>query len=128
MGGYIKIEAEKFETQAINMRINSEIFETFQKRCKERNLQMYMIIEVFCRQYANGRYNLNRDNILKWKDNNSKTSVLNTSINKKVYNDFKDVVKMQGLFVRHVLSAFIEDYGNTCPVMEFANKDTVRKE
>ena len=108
------------------MKINSEIFEEFQKRCKERNLPMHVVLETFCRQYANGRYNLNRDDILKYKDNNSKTSVLNTPINKEVYNRFKDVVKAQGLFVRHVISAFIEDYGNTYPVMEFVGKDTVK--
>ena len=126
MAGYIRVDVEKQETQAINMKINSEIFEEFQKRCKERNLPMHVVLETFCRQYANGRYKLDRDDITKYKDNNSKTSVLNTPINKEVYNRFKDVVKAQGLFVRHVISAFIEDYGNTYPVMEFVGKDTVK--
>lgn len=122
MAGYIKVQAEKFEVQPINMKINSEIFEEFQKKCKERNLQMCTVIETFARQYSNGRYYLDREDILKWKDNNGKTSTLNTPINKEVYSNFKSAVKMQGLFVKYVLSAFIEDYANNEMVMEFVKQ------
>lgn len=123
MAGYIKVRAEKQEVQAINMKVNSEIFEEFQKRCKERNLQMCTVIEVFCRQYANGRYYLNVDDIVKWKDNNAPTSTLNTPVNKEVYAKFKSVVKTRGFFVKSVLSAFIEDYAKSNLVMEFVDRD-----
>ena len=123
MGGHIKVDAEKMETQALNMKINAEIFEAFQRRCKERNLPMYVVIETFCRQYANGRYYLNVNDIIKWKDNNAPTSTLNTSIDKEVYTEFKGVVKTRGFFVKNVLSAFIEDYANDDLIMEFADRD-----
>jgi hypothetical protein len=105
------------------MKINSEIFKEFQKRCKERNLQMCTVIEAFCRQYANGRYYLNVDDIAKWKDNNAPTSTLNTPVNKEVYAKFKSVVKTRGFFVKSVLSAFIEDYAKSDLVMEFVDRD-----
>lgn len=124
MGSPIRIETERFETQAINMQINSGIYEEFQKRCKKRNLPMYVVIETFCRQYANGRYILDEDSIEKWENNNESTSTLNTSINKEVYANFKDVVKARKFYVRYVLSAFIEDYGRNCPIMEFVGRDT----
>ena len=80
---------------------------------------MCTVIEIFARQYSNGRYYLDRKDILKWKDNNEKTSTLNTPINKEVYSNFKSAVKTQGFFVKYVLSAFIEDYANNDMIMEF---------
>lgn len=122
MAGYIKVEAEKFEVQPINMKINSEVFEEFQKKCKKRNLQMCTVIEIFISQYSNGRYYLKREDIIKWKDNNAPTSILSTPINKEAYTKFKDVVKSQGLFMKHVLTAFIEDYGKNEMIMEFVKE------
>lgn len=119
MAGFIKLEVEKLPVQPINTKINSEIFEEFQKKCKQQNIPMYIVIETFCRQYANGRCYLDADNILKWKENNGKTSTLNTPINKDVYNKFKNVVKVQGFFVKHVLSALIEDYVKNNMYLEF---------
>lgn len=120
MAGYIKIEVEKPETQQINLNINAEIFEEFQKKCKIRNLQMCTVVETFARQYANNNYDLDRESILKWKDdNNSEKSTLNTPINKDVYGRFKTKVKAEGLFVKHVVSAFVEDYAKKEYILEF---------
>ena len=119
MAGYLKVDAEKFEVQAINTKINSEILETFQRKCKERNLQMCTVIETFARQYANGRYNLRKEDILKWKDKNDETSTLNTPINKEVYFQFKDKVKEDKYFVKHLLSAFIAEYAEQDLYFEF---------
>lgn len=121
MAGYIKVEAEKLEVQAINTKINAEIFEQFQKKCKQRNLQMCTVIEAFARQYANGRYILNETDILKWEDNTDKTSILNTPINKDVYCQFKEKVKSNGYYVKYVLTAFIEDYAQNDLILEFVS-------
>ena len=128
MAGYLKVNVEKSEVQAINTKINSEILEEFQKKCKERNLQMCTVIETFARQYSSGRYYLDTENILKWKDYNGKTSTLNTPINKEVYSKFKNVVKTKGFFVKNVLSAFIEDYAKNDLVMEFVEMDDTENE
>lgn len=123
MAGYIKVEVEKLETQQINTKVNSEVFEKFQIKCRERNLQMCTVIETFARQYAKNRYKLDKEDILKWKNNVGETSTLNTPINKEVYNQFKDEVKANGYFVKHILMAFIEDYANKDLVMEFRTND-----
>lgn len=123
MAGYIKVEVEKLETKQINTQVNSEVFERFQKKCRERNLQMCTVIETFARQYAKNRYKLDRENILEWKNNLGKTSTLSTPINKEVYNQFKDNVKANGYFVKHILMAFIEDYANKDLIMEFRASD-----
>lgn len=123
MAGYIKLEVERLPMQAINTKINSDIFEPFQRRCKEQNIPMNVVIETFARQYANGRYELSKESVLKWKGNINEDSSLNTPINKEVYYKFKDTVKSQKLFVKHVLSAFIEDYGKNNLELEFIRRD-----
>lgn len=123
MAGYIKLEVEKLETQQVNLKINAEIFEEFQKKCKIRNLQMCTVVETFARQYANNNYNLDKKDIIKWKDDNTPTSTLNTPINKDVYLRFKDKVKDDGLFVKHVISAFIEDYAKNDYILEFVQTE-----
>ena len=50
MAGYIKVEVEKLATKQINTQVNSEVFEEFQRKCRERNLQMCTVIETFARQ------------------------------------------------------------------------------
>ena len=123
MAGFIKLEVKRLPVQAINTKINSEIFGSFQRRCKEQNIPMNVVIEAFARQYAYGRYELSKESILKWKGNIDETSILNTPINKDVYYRFKDTVKTQKLFVKHVLSAFIEDYGKNNLELEFIRRD-----
>lgn len=123
MAGYIKVQVKKLPVQPINTRVDSEIFEEFQKKCKERNLQMCTVIETFARQYANDRYELNEKDILKWRDNNREVSILNTPINKDVYYKFKHKAKSNGYFVKHILSAFIEDYAKNDMNMEFVKNN-----
>lgn len=122
MAGFIKVEVEKLETQFINTKINAEIFEDFQKRCKQQNIPMNVVMEAFCRQWANGRYRLNEADIMKWKDDKGKVSTLNTPVNKSVYTEFKHRVKTEGYFVKHILSAFIEDYGKNNLVFEIVEE------
>ena len=121
MAGFIKISVEKLPTQSINTKINSEIFAKFQKRCKQNNIPMNVVMETFCRQYANSKYYLDEEQILKWKDNTDNTSILNTPINKDIYYQFKDKVKADGYFVKYVLTAFIEDYAKQDMVFELVN-------
>lgn len=123
MAGFIKQEVEKLPIKQINTQVNAEVFEVFQKKCKERNLQMCTVLETFARQYSKNRYRLDREDILKWKRNFGETATLSTPINKEVYNKFKDNVKANGYFVKHVLMAFIEDYANKNLIMEFRTSD-----
>lgn len=119
MAGYIKVDVEKTEVKQINTLVNSKIFEKFQKKCKERNLQMCTVIETFLRQYTKNRYKFEKVNILKWKMGFGETTTLSTPVNKEVYDKFKDKVKANGYFVKHVLMAFIEDYAKKDLVLEF---------
>lgn len=123
MAGFIKVEVEKLPVQQINQKINKEIFTEFQKKCKQQNIPMNVIMTTFCRQYANGNYVLSESNILKWENDSGDVSTLNTPISKEVYQKFKDKVKSDGHFVKHILAAFIEDYAKNDLFMEFTNRN-----
>ena len=126
MAGFIKVEAKKLPTKPMNMQINKEIFYEFKVKCKERGLPLNIVIEVFMRQYGNGKYHLNRRDILKWKENDEETETLNSTFNKEVYDKFKYAVKSDGYYMKHVISAFIEDYVKNDLIMEY--KTDYRKE
>lgn len=119
MAGFIKVEAKKLPTKTLNMQINKQVFYAFKVKCKERGLPLNVVIEVFMNQYANGKYHLDREDILKWRDDNSKTETLNSTFNKDIYLRFKDSVKNDKLFIKHVITAFVEDYVKNDLTMEF---------
>lgn len=123
MAGYIRAEAERLPTKAMNLQVNKNILNDFKVKCKERGLVLNNVIEVFIRQYGNGRYYLDRENILKWKDDNIKTETLNCTVDKEAYNKFKYIVKNDKLYIRHVISAFIEDYVENNLTLEFVKQN-----
>ena len=71
------------------------------------------------RQYANRKYRLDRADILKWKEDSGETETLNSTFNKEVYDRFKDAVKYDGYFIKHVTTAFVEDYVKNDLIMEY---------
>lgn len=123
MAGFIKVEAKKLPTKALNMQINKDIFYDFKVKCKERGLPLNVVIEVFMNQYANRRYDLDKEDILKWKEDNGETETLNSTFNKEIYDRFKDTVKYDGYFIKHVISAFVEKYVKNDLIMEYVTKD-----
>ena len=123
MAGFIKVDAKKLPTKALNMQINKEIFYEFKVKCKERGLPLNIVIEVFMRQYGNGKYHLNRRDILKWKENDEETETLNSTFNKEVYDKFKDAVKSDGYYIKHVISAFVEDYVKNDLIMMYTKNN-----
>lgn len=119
MAGFIKVQAEKLPTKALNMQINKDIFYDFKVKCKERGLPLNIVIEVFMLQYANRKYHLDRGNIFKWKEDCGETETLNSTFNKETYDKFKFAVKHDGFFIKHVITAFVEDYVKNDLIMEY---------
>lgn len=119
MAGFIKVDVKKLPTQALNTQVNKEVFYNFKVKCKQKGLPLNIVIEVFMNQYANRRYELRETDIIRWKEDRGETETLNSTFNKEIYTRFKSVVKNDGYFVKHVISAFIEDYVNNDLTMEF---------
>ena len=123
MGGFIKVEVEKRPTRALNMQINKDIFYDFKVRCKQKRLPLNVVLEAFMNQYANGKYPLSEEKVLKWKDITEDTETLNSSFDAEIYNKFRDVVKNNNLYIRHVITAFVEDYAYNDLTMEFVKNE-----
>lgn len=125
MGGFIKIDAERVETTPLNTQINKEVFDKFKVRLKTFGYPMNIVLETFMLQYANERFEIKPEDILKWKKDKSETDTLNTTFNKEIYSIFKSTCKKNGdeygkkFFVKHVITAFMEEYTSGKYVMEF---------
>lgn len=121
MGKPVTSNAKRVETTALNTKVNKEVFDNFKDYCKELGYPMNVMIETFMQQYANGRFSVNADDILKWKKDNTELDTLNTTFNKKIYLDFKSTCKGNGYFVKHVIMAFMEKVVSRDYILEYTN-------
>lgn len=121
MGGFIKVDVERVETTALNQKINKEVFDAFKACVKEQGYQLNIILEVFMRQYANGRFKLKEEDVLKFKNDGKEVNTLNTTFNKEIYLDFKSACKINGYFVKHVITAFMEEYASGNFILEYVD-------
>ena len=53
MAGFIKVDADRVETTALNTKVNKRVFDEFKVRCKEAGYPLNVMLETFMRQYAN---------------------------------------------------------------------------
>lgn len=127
MGGFIKRDVQRVETQPLNQQINREVFNAFRDYCKELGYPMNVVIETFMRQYGNGRFYISSDDVLKWKNDDSATDTLNTTFNKEIYISFKIACKANGFFIRHVITAFMEKFASRDYVMEYVDITETKK-
>ena len=121
MGGFIKRDVQRVETTALNQKVNKEVFDGFKDYCKELGYPMNVVLETFMRQYANERFHIEEDDILKWKGDDSELDTLNTTFSKEIYTDFKYACKSDGYFVKHVVTAFMEKFASRSLVMEYVS-------
>ena len=127
MGGYIKRDVKRVETTALNTKINKEVFDAFKDCCKEQGYPLNVMLESFMRQYANGRFKLSEEDILKFKNDGEEVDTLNTTFNKEIYLNFKSTCKSNGYFVKHVITAFMERYSNKNLILEYVDVAEVKK-
>ena len=126
MGGFIKRDVKRVETTALNQKVNKEVFDAFKDICKEQGYPMNVVLETFMQQYANGRFYIKDEDILKWKGDDSDVDTLNTTFSKEIYTNFKYACKDEGYFVKHVITAFMEIYAGRDLLMEFVTVAEVK--
>ena len=49
---------------------------------------MNVVLETFMQQYANGRFKIDAEDILKFKNDGTEVGTLNTTFNKEIYLNF----------------------------------------
>lgn len=128
MGGFIKVDAKRVETTALNTKVNKEVFDNFKIRCKELGYPLNIMLETFMQQYANNRYHMEAEDILKWKKDASEMDTLNTTFSKEIYVNFKKTCKGNGFFVKHVVTAFMEEFASGNLLLEYVNIKEIEKE
>ena len=121
MGKPVSSNVPRAETTALNTKVNKEVFEAFKDCCSELGYPMNVMLETFMRQYTNGRFKLDADDILKFKNDGKEVDALNTTFNKKIYTDFKSTCKCNGYFLKHVVTAFMEKFATGNFVLEYAD-------
>lgn len=127
MGGFIKRDVKRVETTALNQKVNKEVFDAFKDMCKEQGYAMNVILETFMQQYANGRFYIKDEDILKYKGEKYEVDTLNTTFSKEIYTNFKFACKDKGYFVKHVVTAFMEKYASRDLIMEFVSVDETKE-
>lgn len=128
MGGFIKVDAKRVETTALNTKVNKEVFDNFKIRCKELGYPLNIMLETFMQQYANNRYYMEEEDILKWKKDGSEMDTLNTTFSKEIYVNFKKTCKGNGFFVKHVVTAFMEEFASGNLLLEYVDVKEIEKE
>lgn len=119
MAGFIKIEADRVETTALNTKVNKKVFDEFKICCKTQGYPLNVVLETFMNQYANHRFDLSEEEILRWKGDVEEVDTLNTTFNKEIYSNFKYRCKSDGYFLKHVVIAFMKRYTERNLVLEF---------
>lgn len=128
MGKPVTSNVSRAETTALNTKVNKEVFESFKDYCAYLGYPMNVVLETFMRQYANGRFKLYEEDILKFKNDGKEVDTLNTTFNKEIYLDFKSTCKGNGYFVKHVIIAFMEKFASRDFILEYANVADVKRE
>ena len=121
MGKPVSSNVKRAETMPLNQKINKEVLDAFRDYLKEQGYSMNIMLETFMKQYANGKFDLSEEDILKWKKDDSELDTLSTTFNKEIYVEFKTTCKANGYFVKHVITAFMEKYISRKFVLEYVN-------
>ena len=121
MGKPVTSNVSRAETKPLNTKVNKEAFESFKDYCAYLGYPMNVVLETFMRQYANGRFKLDENDILKFKNDGKEVDTLNTTFNKEIYLEFKSACKLNGYFVKHVVAAFMEKFASREFVLEYTN-------
>lgn len=130
MGKPINSNAQRVETSILNTKIDRKVLDKFKDCCKEDGYPLNIVLEPFMRQYANGNFKINDDDILNLKDNNVEVDIFSTTLNKEIYSEFKRACKRNGFFIRYVVTAFMERYSSRTLILEYkniANVDIVKE-
>lgn len=127
MGSPVRSNAKRLPTAAMNQQINKKVYNEFKDRIREQGYTLNGVIEPFMLQYANGRFKLNPDDVMKFKDTNAETEVFSTTFNKEIYSKFKDACKLRDLPIRYVVTAFMEVYVTGKYVLEYTDVSKINK-
>ena len=119
MGRPVNSKVQREETSSLNTTVNKNILDNFRDSLGKYGYPMNMMLEIFMRQYIDGEIELSEDDVAKHKDSGAEEVTLATTINKEIYLSFKSICKDKDLYMKHVLTAFMEKYVDGGYVLEY---------
>lgn len=125
MGKPVTSNVKRVEVSGLNTKVSKELITKFKDRCAYLGYPMNIVFETFMQQYANNRFELSNEDIMKWKNDKGEIALLNTFFNKEIYLGFKSACKNNGHFVKYVVSAFMEKFASGDYIMEYVNTSTI---
>lgn len=128
MGKPVSSDVKRAKTTALNTKVNKEVFKDFKDYCAFLGYPMNVVLETFMQQYANGRFKMDAEDILKFKNDNAEVDTLNTTFNKEIYVNFKSACKGNGYFVKHVVIAFMEKFASKNFILEYRDISDVKED
>lgn len=128
MGKPVSSDVERVETTALNTKVNKEVFKNFKDYCAYLGYPMNVVLESFMQQYTNGRFYIEENDILKFKRDGEEVDTLNTTFNKKIYLNFKYTCKSNGFFVKHVITAFMEQFARGNLILEYVDTNKMNED
>lgn len=122
MGKPVNSNVKRVETFPLNTKVNKEVLDKFRDSCSYRGYPMNVMLETFMRQYTDGKFNIEEDDILKWEnDTSEKIDALSTTLNKQIYSNFKFVCKVKGYRIKHIITAFMDKFVNGDFILEYVD-------
>lgn len=119
MSGFIRSNAERVKTKQISAKINKEICDDFKDYCKITGYPINIMIEIFMKQFVDGKFLIECNEISKRNDDTEEKVVINTTVNFEIYNKFKSYCKENGYFVNAIFTAFMKQFIEEDYVLEF---------
>lgn len=119
MGGFIRSNAERVKTKQISAKIDKEVCDDFKDYCKIFGYPINIMIEIFMKQFVDGKFVIECDKNNKRDNNVEEKTVINTTVNLEVYNEFKSYCKENGYFVNAIFTAFMKQFIEEDYVLEF---------
>lgn len=112
MSGSIKTDVQRKEYAVINVAVKKEICEDFKRHCKKYNYPMNLMLELFMKQFTDKDIIVDVDKAKEENKSAEKTSILNTTINADIHQNFKMYCKKNGCKMKDVITGFMIKINN----------------
>ena len=102
--GYLKSNAEVKPKKRLLVKINEKIYDSFKELCRVNSIQISTLVECFCRQFANGEFEIEVTEI------KEPIADVVCYVNQEVFDAFKIACKQRKITMKSAVQAFMADY------------------
>lgn len=123
MGGFIRSNLERPKPKQINTTVNKEVYDDFKDWCKVKGYPINVMIETFMNQFVGGQFLIDYDKAKEMNKSAESKVTLNTTVNLKSFNKFKDCCKAMGYPINVILTGFMRQFIDEEYILEFRKID-----